>query len=82
MFLLCIPVVGLAVLPFYAISKLVASKQSGIFGLNVFDTEDLSAYVTNAHHCVADAIKELGQKHEEINVGVINRDLGGFLGVG
>jgi hypothetical protein len=80
--LLRIPVVGLVVLPFYAVSKLAASKQSGVFGLNVFDTEDLSAYVTNSHLCVADAIDQLGEEHEEIQTPNINRDLGGFLGVG
>ncbi|MCL4553327.1 MAG: hypothetical protein M1305_07245 [Candidatus Marsarchaeota archaeon] len=57
--LLYVPILGFAVLPFYLIGRLTTAKQAGLLGLDIFDEQDLRAFVTNAHHCLLDAVQRL-----------------------
>ena len=79
-FLLYVPILGFAVLPFYLIGRLSKAKQAGLLGLDIFDEADLRAFVTNAHHCLLDAVNklmlDLGQ-----DPGRIDRRSRGFLGI-
>lgn len=78
--LMCIPVVGIAVLPIYLISRLLVAGKSGILQLDVFDEQDLRAFATNVHHCILGAVEklmtDLGQDTTDIK-----RQSRGFLGI-
>jgi len=79
-FLLCLPIVGLLFLPLYLLGRLTRSRQAGFLGLDIFDEQDLRAFVTNAHHCVLEAVDtlmlDLGQDPSKID-----RQSRGFLGI-
>lgn len=78
--LLMIPVLNLFFLPFQLVSNSRRNGQSGLMELDIFDLQDLTAYVTNAHHCLIAAVKrvmsDLGQDPSRIE-----RKSRGFLGV-
>lgn len=78
--LLLIPCIGLVVLPIYLIMRLAGAGKSGLLGLDMFDEQDLRAYVSNAHHCMLQAVDQLG-KENNIDVTNINRRSTGFLGI-
>jgi hypothetical protein len=75
-----IPFLGLCLLPFYFQARLVRAKEQGLLELDLFDLQDLVAYVTNAHHCLLSAVEklmvELGQDPKKIE-----RKSRGFLGI-
>lgn len=79
-FLLRIPILGLVLLPGYAIGKAVSSKEAGVFELNLFDEMDLRAYVTNAHHCLLESVEKLS-KAKGIEPPKMDKQSQGFLGI-
>ena len=79
-FLLCVPVLGVLLLPAYSLSRIGTAKQAGILGLDLFDEQDLRAYITNAHHCMLEAVDNLG-KEQNIDTSDICRRSDGFLGI-
>jgi len=78
--LLMIPLLNLVFLPFQLVSNSRRNGQSGLLELDIFDLQDLTAYVTNAHHCLVAAVEgvvtELGQDPSRTE-----RKSPGFLGV-
>lgn len=81
-FLLAIPILGLLVLPFALIGNLgrmAKEKRSGL-ALDLFDEQDLRAYVTNAHHCLMEAVDKLMQGLNQ-DTSKIDRKSRGFLGI-
>ncbi len=79
-FIMNIPIVGLLLLPGYAISKISSSKETGIIGLSVFDEQDLTAFTSVVHGCVQDAIEEM-TKEAKIDLPKIDRKAKGFLNI-
>ncbi len=80
MVMLCIPLLNLLVLPFYLVVRFAVSRQSGLLGLDIFDEQDLRAYVTNAHHCVLEAVEKLMlDLHQDPSQ--LQRCSKGFLGI-
>ena len=83
-FLLAIPLLNLVVLttffPYILLARLGRGGKEGLFDLDLFDQQDLRAYVTNAHHCVLRAVDAvvygLGQEPSKID-----RKSRGFLGI-
>ncbi len=57
--LLFIPFINFFILPFYLIIRLIRAGSSGLLDLDLFDEQDLRAYVTNAHHCLLEAVEKL-----------------------
>lgn len=81
-FLLVIPVVNIFFLPFALISGLssmVKEKRGGL-NLDLFDEQDLRAYVTNAHHCLLEAVNKLMLDLNQ-DPSKIDRKSRGFLGI-
>lgn len=75
-FLLCVPVIGLLVLPI----KSLTAKPGSLLGLDIFDEQDLRACVTNAHHCLLEAVEKLMvDLHQDPSK--IDRKSRGFLGI-
>ncbi len=75
-----IPLVNLLFLPFQLTSKSKMKGQSGMLGLDFFDLQDLTAYVTNAHHCLIDAVEQVMLELNQ-DPSRIERKSRGFLGV-
>ena len=81
-FLLFIPVLNFFVLPFALIGGLasMAKEKRGGLDLDLFDEQDLRAYVTNAHHCLLEAVEKLMvDLHQDPSK--IDRKSRGFLGI-
>jgi hypothetical protein len=78
--LLFVPGLNLVILPIYVLAHLPKAGEAGLVTLDFFDLQDLTAYVTNAHHCVLDAVDvlllELSQDPSKIE-----RKSQGFLGI-
>ncbi len=78
--LLFVPILNLVILPIYVLAHLPKAGEAGLVTLDFFDLQDLTAYVTNAHHCVLDAVDalllELSQDPSKIE-----RKSQGFLGI-
>ena len=79
-FLLSIPVVGLLLLPFHLLGRIIRASKSGILELDIFDEQDLSAYVTNVHHCMLNAVERLMQDLRQ-DFYRVDRQSQGFLGI-
>lgn len=79
-FLLSIPLVGLLFLPFHFLGRLIRANQSGILELDIFDEQDLSAYVTNVHHCMLDSVERLMENLRQ-DFSRVDRQSQGFLGI-
>ena len=81
-FFLVIPVVNLFFMPFAlisGISSMVRERRGGL-DLDLFDEQDLRAYVTNAHHCLLEAVQKLMvDLHQDPSK--IDRKSRGFLGI-
>jgi len=80
--LLSIPFLNLLVWPFALIWGLgsMAKEKRGGFDLDLFDEQDLRAYVTNAHHCLLEAVEKLMvDLHQDPSK--IDRKSRGFLGI-
>lgn len=79
-FLSNIPVLNLVFLP--SVLKKQASNlvKYGSLGLDLFDEQDLRAYVTNAHHCLLDAVAKLMLDLNQ-DPSKIDRKSKGFLGI-
>lgn len=71
-----VPIIGLILLPL----RSAIAKQGGSLGLDIFDEQDLEAYISNAHHCLLRAVDNLG-KDRGIDTSKINRQPKGFLGI-
>jgi hypothetical protein len=77
---LLIPFLNLLVLPFYLLGRLARAREAGPLDLDLFDLQDLVAYVTNAHHCVLQAVERLMVAlHQDPSK--IERRARGFLGI-
>lgn len=79
-FLLSIPLLGLLFLPFHLLGRFIRADKSGILELDIFDEEDLSAYITNIHHCMLDAVEAL-MKTLRQDFSRVNRHSQGILGI-
>jgi hypothetical protein len=79
-FFLKIPVLSLLIFPAYFLSKVAASRESGILDLNIFDEQDLRAYVTNAHQCLTNAVERL-TREQTVDTSMIKKHSKGFLGI-
>lgn len=75
-----IPILGVFILPLHFIGRLFRARQAGVLGLDLFDEEDLRAYVTNAHHCLLEAVNRLMLSLSQ-DPSMINRCSRGFLGI-
>jgi len=81
-FLLFIPGLNFLVFPFALMGILggMAKERRGGLDLDLFDQQDLKAYVTNAHHCLLKSVEKLmtglGQDPSKIE-----RKSRGFLGI-
>lgn len=73
--MLCIPVLGLLVMPLTHLS----SKPS-VLGLDIFDEQDLRAYISTAHRCFIQSVDELG-KANNLDTSNMSRKSNGFLGI-
>lgn len=80
--LLWVPVVNLLFLPILLMRKMGghAVTERGTLGLDLFDESDLRAYVTNAHHCMLDALDKV-LLALSIDPSKIERKSRGFLGI-
>lgn len=82
LFFLSIPGLNFILLPFAFMRGLTGMAKEGRFtmDLDLFDWQDLTAYVTNAHHCLIEAVEklmlEMGQDPSKID-----RKSRGFLGI-
>ena len=78
--LLLVPFLNLFVLPFYLFGRIIRARSSGILDLDLFDEQDLRAYVTNSHHCLLEAVEKLiVELHQDPSK--IERKSRGFLGI-
>jgi len=78
--LLLIPFFNLYVLPFYLFSRIIRARSSGLFDLDLFDEQDLRAYVTVAHRCLLRVVEKLMvDLHKDPSK--IERKSRGFLGI-
>ena len=77
---LFVPFLNILVLPLYIFVRLPGAREAGLLDLDLFDLQDLTAYVTNAHHCVLEAVDkvllDLSQDPSKIE-----RKSRGFLGI-
>lgn len=80
--LLWIPFVNLLFLPILLMRKMGGHgvTDRGTLGLDLFDESDLRAYVTNAHHCMLDALDKV-LLSMNIDPSKIERKSRGFLGI-
>lgn len=74
--LVSVPIIGLILQPL----RSIISKQGASVGLDIFDEQDLRAYVGNAHSCLLKAVDNLGRE-QNIDTSKINRRSTGFLGL-
>lgn len=81
-FWLRIPILNWLAIPFAlggGIRRFVKEGKAGL-DLDLFDEQDLRAYVTNAHHCLLGAVDELMEKlHQDPSK--IERKSRGYLGI-
>jgi hypothetical protein len=73
---------NLLILPFVLVGGLasrVKEKRGGL-DLDLFDEQDLRAYVTNAHHCLLEAVNKLMLDLNQ-DPSKIDRKSRGFLGI-
>jgi len=78
--LLLVPFLNLFVLPFYLFARIIRARSSGLLDLDLFDEQDLRAYVTNAHHCLLEIVEKLiVDLHQDPSK--IERKSRGFLGI-
>lgn len=77
---LLVPGLNLLILPFYLIGRLFTARQAGLLDLDLFDLQDLTAYVTNAHHCLLEAVEKLMLDLNQ-DPSKIDRKSRGFLGI-
>jgi len=75
-----IPIVGLLALPYVLVARAARGGEGGVFGLDLFDQQDLTAYVTNAHHCLMQAVEGVMRELNQ-DPSLIERRSRGFLGV-
>lgn len=73
-----IPILNLVVAPFSLTSMF--KEKRGSLGLDLFDEQDLRAYVTNVHHCVLGAVDKLVLSLNQ-DPSKIDRKTRGFLGI-
>jgi len=81
-FFLMIPVVNILFIPFAFLSGLTSMvrERRGGLDLDLFDEQDLRAYVTNAHHCLLEAVEKLMvDLHQDPSK--MERKSRGFLGI-
>jgi len=81
-YLLLIPFLNLLILPFVLVGGLASKvkEKRGRLDLDLFDEQDLRAYVTNAHHCLLEAVSKLMvDLHHDPSK--IERKSRGFLGI-
>ncbi len=80
LFLCLVPIVNILVIPLVLLQRVFQAGKSGMLDLDLFDEQDLSAYVTNAHHCFQKAVTkllaEMGRDTEKVDW-----KSKGFLGV-
>lgn len=71
LFLCLVPIINILVIPVVLMQRVFQAGKSGISELDLFDEQDLTAYVINTHHCLKNAItkmlKELGQDTSKID---------------
>jgi hypothetical protein len=71
LFLCLVPIINILVIPLVLLQRVFQAGKSGMLELDLFDEQDLTAYVTNAHHCLKEAVtkmqKELGQDTSKID---------------
>lgn len=76
------PIGAIFGLPFLAFASMVSKSQGGtgefFSNLNVFDTEELTAYVTTVHHAVTETVKEL-MENRHIDFTKVDTKTRGFL---
>ena len=77
---LLVPFLNLLILPIYFLTRLSKAREAGILGLDLFDAQDLKAYVTNAHHCVLETVDQLLLDLNR-DPSKIERKSRGFLGI-
>lgn len=77
-----IPFLGLLVLPFTAIAAMGqrARERRGSLDLDLFDQQDLRAYITNTHHCLLGAVESLMTSLNQ-DTSRLDRKSRGFLGI-
>jgi len=79
-YLALIPLFGLFLLPFLLLGRAARARREGMLDLDLFDQQDLRAYVTNAHHCLLKAVEKamIGLNQDPAK---IERKSRGFLGI-
>ncbi len=79
-YLLClVPVVNLLVIPLVVLQALGNARREGL-ALDLFDEQDLRAYVTNAHHCLLESVSNVMTELKQ-DPSKIDRKSKGFLGI-
>lgn len=80
--LLMIPALNLVLLPFAMLKGATRLAKEGKAGmdLDLFDEQDLRAYVTNAHHCLVEAVEKMMVDLRQ-DPSKIDRKSRGFLGI-
>jgi len=78
------PVRAVLTLPILWLLKIVSLGQGGsgklYSDMNVFDTEELTAYVTTVHHALTDAVKTMMEENK-IDYTKVERRTQGFLNI-
>ncbi len=80
LFLCLVPIINLLVIPIVLLQRVFQARGSGMLGLDFFDEQDLSAYVTNAHECFRSAITLMMQGINK-DPSTIDWKARGFLGI-
>lgn len=78
--LLLVPGLNFLVLPFFLLGRLTKARQAGLLDLDIFDQQDLIAYVTCAHHCLREAVENFMTGIDQ-DTSEIDWKSKGFLGI-
>ena len=54
-----VPAISLILTQIYIVIRISTTRNAGALNLDIFDLQDLTAYVTNAHHCLLSAVDQL-----------------------
>jgi len=75
------PIRTLFTYPFVLLAKILGRGTKLYSLLNLFDTEELTAYITTVHHALTDAVKTMMEENK-IDYTKVERRTQGFLNIG
>lgn len=75
-----VPGINFLLFPFILMHSMTQAKEAGMVDLDIFDLQDLTAYVTNTHHCLLEAVTKLMIELNQ-DPSKVDRKSRGFLGI-